>query len=162
MAEREAVPHRRRELLARRFPAHVTWRVRKDVWNLRSRRCFRVIEKALWAATKATFRVVHYSVMGNHVHLLVEAEDRQALSRGMQGLGVRLARRLNRVMGGRRGAVLADRYHSRVLRTPTEVKRVRHYLLTNAEHHYGLAEADPCASQVPLTPPQTYFLRRLC
>src|ERR1700745_3655679 len=104
--ERPAVAHVRREVLARRFPVHVTWRMRKDVWNLRSRRCYRVIEKALREGTKASFRVVHHSVQGNHVHLLVEADDQRALARGMQGLAVRTAHALNRVMNARRGGVL--------------------------------------------------------
>jgi hypothetical protein len=65
------------------------------------------------------FPLVHYSVQGNHVHLLVEANDEKALSKGMNGLGTRIARRLNRVMG-RKGKVLDDRYHGHILRTPTE------------------------------------------
>ena len=74
--------------------------------------------------------------MGNHIHLIVEAPDRKALTRGMQGLGVRIARALNRVMK-RHGRVVSDRYHAHILKTPSEVKRARHYLLTNARHHYG-------------------------
>ena len=38
----------------------------------------------------------------------------------MNGLGTRVARRLNRVMQ-RRGKVLDDRYHEHILRTPSEV-----------------------------------------
>ena len=38
-------------------------------------------------AARFGFRLVHYAVMGNHVHLIVEAPDRRALWRGMQGLG---------------------------------------------------------------------------
>jgi hypothetical protein len=104
---------------------------------------------------------VHYSVQGNHLHLLVEAEDRRALSRGMKGLGVRIARGLNRVMG-RRGAVLDDRYHGHVLKTPTEVRHARQYLLQNARRHYGLAGPDPYASIVALVGPATFLLRLLC
>jgi REP element-mobilizing transposase RayT len=80
------------------------------------------------------FRLVHYSVQGNHLHIVAEAPNRKALSRGVQGLSVRIARRLNRVMG-RRGKVLADRFHSRVLKTPLEVKRVLSYVLGNAQRH---------------------------
>jgi len=131
-------------------------------WNLRTRRCFAALSKAFWGgANRFGFRLVHYSVQGNHVHLLVEAEDRSALSRGMNGLGVRMARGLNRVMG-RRGRVLADRYHARILRTPTEVKRVRHYLLDNARRHYGVVGPDPFASRVAVIEPDTFLLRRLC
>jgi len=68
------------------------------------------------------------------LHLICEAEDARALGRGMKGLGVRIARGLNRVMD-RRGAVIADRYHSRVLRTPSEVRRALNYLRQNPRRH---------------------------
>jgi len=159
---RPGVSHTRRPTLAKRFPVHVTLRMRQRVWNLRTRRCFREIERAFWGgADRFGFRLVHYSVQGNHIHLLAEAPDRVALGRGMKSLGVRIARRLNRVMQ-RRGAVLADRYHARILRTPSEVKRVRYYLLTNAQHHYRLAGRDPFASTLPIAQPLTYLLRMQC
>jgi hypothetical protein len=53
----------------------------------------------------------------------------------MQGLGVRIAKALNRVMG-RKGAVFADHYHSRILRSPTEVANALVYVLMNFLHHF--------------------------
>lgn len=66
------------------------------------------------------FRLRQYSVQSDHRHLVVEGKDRRALSRGMQGLLIRIAKGLNRLWG-RRGTVFADRYHDRILRTPREV-----------------------------------------
>lgn len=154
------VPHVTRAPLNAKFPVHVTWRMADGVWNLRSQRCFKRLAAAMWAGQKLGFRVVHHAVMGNHVHLLVEARDRVALSRGMQGLGVRIARRLNRLMS-RSGRVLCDRFHAHILRTPTEAQRARQYLLSNARKHYELRGADPYASERALVLPQTFFLRRL-
>jgi hypothetical protein len=57
--------------------------------------------------------------------------------------------------------VLPDRYHAHILRTPTEVRHARHYLLTNAAKHYGWVGPDPFASHSPVIEPHTYFLRRL-
>ena len=110
------------------------------------------------------FRLIHYSVQGNHIHLLVEAEGTRALSRGMQGLNVRMAIALNRLMR-RRGKVLADRYHAVVLRTPTQTARARHYVLHNRQHHapgrYAADWRDPFASaEAPLVEPRTWLLRR--
>jgi hypothetical protein len=48
------------------------------------------------------------------------------------------------------------------LKTPTEVRHARRYLLTNAQKHYGLGGPDELASRVPLAMPQTWLLRRLC
>ena len=157
---RPGVPHVTRAVLAERFPVHVTWRMEKAVWNLRTRRCFGVMQRAMYAgALKGGFRLVHYAVMGNHVHLIVEAPNRVRLSRGMQGLGIRIARALNRVMG-RSGRVVADRYHAHILRTPSEVKRARHYLLTNAQRHYGQSQPDEFASCSAVVAPRTWLLLR--
>ena len=154
--------HLRRPELTRGFPAHVTLRMERGVWNLRTRRCFNVLAKAFWSGgNRFGFRLVHYSVLGNHIHLLVEADDRRALWRGMQGLSIRIARALNRLMG-RHGKVFADRYHARVLRTLAEVRNVRNYLTHNARHHYGLVEPDRFASTTALIAPQSWLLRRIC
>ena len=79
-------------------------------------------------------RLAEFSVQSNHVHLIVEADDKRALSRGLQGLAIRIARGVNRA-SRRRGKVLADRFHARLLRTPTEVKRAIHYVRRNLHHH---------------------------
>ncbi len=132
---RAGVSHLRREGPSSRTPVHVTLRLRPEVWNLRSGRMFRALYNAfVGGKERFGFRLVHYSVQGNHVHVVAEAPHRKALSRGVQGLSVRIARRLNRVMG-RRGKVFADRFHSRVLKTPLEVKRVLSYVLGNARRH---------------------------
>src|SRR5712671_7021405 len=130
------VPHRCRPALSAKHPVHATWRVLPHVWNLRSRRCFsRIARSFSRARDRFGFRLVHFSVQGNHMHLVVEAENERALARGMQGLGVRIAKALNRVMG-RKGAVFADHYHSRILRSPTEVANALAYVLMNFLHHF--------------------------
>jgi hypothetical protein len=73
-------------------------------------------------------------LQANHAHLLVEADDRSALARGMIAVGARLARAVNRVFR-RSGPVLADRYHVRALKTPREVRNALRYVLLNARHH---------------------------
>jgi REP element-mobilizing transposase RayT len=128
------LPHKPREVNAR-WPMHVTLRMREHVWQLRSRRCFRIIEGALHAAlAKAGARIAQFSVQHNHIHLVVETENRVRLARMIQGLAIRTARRLNRLMG-RSGKVFADRYHSRALKTPSEVRAALVYVLANARKH---------------------------
>jgi REP element-mobilizing transposase RayT len=135
-------------------PVHVTLRVRREVWNLRARRCVVPILAAV-AAAQERFgtRVVHYSIQGNHVHLIVETTSREALARAMKGLCVRIARALHRVMGGEGGTVFDDRYHAVVLDTPTRVRRVLGYVFHNARKHGLYARAprdfvDPCSSAI--------------
>ncbi len=103
--------------------------------NLRSQLCYRVIEKAFRAwRERDGFRLVHFSVMGNHLHLVAEAKNRRALSRAMQGIAIRIAKGLNAIMG-RRGSVFAHRYYNRVLHTAREVRNVLAYVLNNARRH---------------------------
>jgi hypothetical protein len=62
------VPHRRRPALSKRHPVHVTWRMLPHVWNLRSRRCFRSISECFsLGRDRFGFRLVHFSVQGNHI-----------------------------------------------------------------------------------------------
>jgi putative transposase len=155
------VPHLRRPRLAARFPVHVTWRMSEGVWNLRSRRSFTRLTRAFYtSAVRFGYRIVHYAVMGNHVHLIVEARDQGALAIGMQSLGIRIAQSLNRMME-RKGRVLSDRYHARILKTPTEARHCARYLQTNAQKHYQVSGPDPFTSYQPFMRPQTWFLRRL-
>src|SRR6266545_6589911 len=107
--------HLQRPALRSQMPVHVTLRMRPHVWNLRSRRSFSVIRRAILAAAQRyRMRLCAYSVQGNHVHIVVEAVDQAALAQGMQGPGVRLARGLTKLMA-RRGPVLAERYHAHIL-----------------------------------------------
>ena len=171
--ERAGVSHDARPTLSRHHPVHVTWRMLPYVWNLRSRRSFRQLSAAFaGGCDRNGFRLIHFSVQGNHLHLIVEAEDAVRLARGLQGLAVRIARRLNRLMG-RTGKVFADRYHAHVLRTRAEVAHAVNYVLRNfAVHALRRGEqADPavpdeyssaCVPQTgpPLVAvPQTWLLR---
>jgi REP element-mobilizing transposase RayT len=116
-------------------PVHVTFRVLEHVWNLRTQRAFRVIDAALRGAQRRPgFRVVHYSIQGNHLHLIVEADGARTFALRVRGLAVRLARGLNAMMD-RSGPVFADRYDAHVLRTPAEVRNAVRYVLGNFESH---------------------------
>jgi hypothetical protein len=84
------------------------------------------------------FRLVHYSLQGNHLHALVEAEDRDALGRGMKALGIRFAKAVNRALR-RAGPVVSDRYHARMLKAPAQVRNAVRYVLLNARRHAAQA-----------------------
>jgi len=77
---------------------------------------------------------VQYAVLNDHLHFVVEAPERRALTRGVQGLLIRIARALNKLWQ-RRGKVFADRYHDRILKTPREVRNVLRYVLGNGRKH---------------------------
>ena len=95
-----------------------------------------MLAKAFFGALgREKSRVAQFSVQGNHVHMLVEANDRAELGHMMQVMGIRIAKGLNVMMGRKRGAVFADRYHSRSLCTPTETRHALLYVLQNFKKH---------------------------
>ena len=82
------------------------------------------------------------------MHLIVEAKDRTALSRGMQELTIRIAKALNRTWGCK-GKVFKERYHDVVLDNPSRVRNALNYILHNGRKHGipGLERwFDPCSS----------------
>jgi REP element-mobilizing transposase RayT len=102
--------HRRRVELDPQHPLHVTLRADAAAGRLRKRHAYQAARQALRTTFgRADFRVVHVSIQHNHVHLIVEADSRAALSRGVQGLCISMSRRLNRRLG-RSGRVFAHRY----------------------------------------------------
>jgi REP element-mobilizing transposase RayT len=109
--------------------------VRRGIPSLRTVKFVREWERSLAAACeRGRFRVAHYSLQPDHVHLIVEAASERCLASGMKSIGARLARAVNRIFG-RCGSVLADRYHLHVLRTPREVRNALAYVLLNARRH---------------------------
>jgi hypothetical protein len=83
----------------------------------------------------------------------------------MQALQIRAARALN-LAQGRRWRVFADRFHARILRTPTEVANVRGHVLENLAVHHArsgddrLVEDKLTSEWMPacVSPPGTWLL----
>jgi REP element-mobilizing transposase RayT len=91
----------------------------------------REVREAVRRTQRAGFRIVHYSVQSDHVHMIVEADDNESLSRGMKSFAVSVAMRVNGVLRRRRGKVWAERYHRRDLLSPTQVRNTLVYVLSN-------------------------------
>ena len=129
------VPHRAREDFHSTRVLHVTLKRCDGLGSLRGAMAYHVLRLALAKGLRFKgLRIVHYVVMPNHVHLIVEADDRRSLSRGMQGLKIRIALALNKLWK-RTGTVWAERYHERRLASPPEVRNALCYVLNNGLHH---------------------------
>ena len=158
------VSHATRPRFMRATPVHVTLRMRDHVWNLRSRRSFRRVRSCFEKARgRFGVRLVEFSVQGNHLHLILEADDHASLSRALQGLCIRIAKALNKMMG-RAGKVFGDHYHAHLLTSPTALANAIAYVLGNAAHHFAAARRDPFSSAEPaarevLSEPRTWLLR---
>ena len=161
-------PHKARPELKPRFPVHVVARVVRDVGSLRTRDAYRAIREAtiavalreLNARETGAFRIVHVSIQRTHVHLLVEADHKMALSRGMQSFQISAAKHLNRAASKhrderRRGTVFPDRFHQEIITTPTRARHALSYVLNNwrkhREDHLAIArtwKVDPFSTAV--------------
>src|SRR5215471_12580361 len=121
-------------------PLHVVMRVAPEVGSLRRRAMYKAIREAtITVALRERFRIVHVSLQRTHVHLIVEADHKRALARGMQGFAISAARNINTALGSgarrRRGKVFADRYHVEVITTPTRARHAISYCLSNWRKH---------------------------
>ena len=127
-------------------PVHVVLRVENAVRPLRRRAMYRALRGAtLVVASREDFRIVHISIQGTHVHLLVEATGKTALARGMQAFQISAAKRMNAVLTEvdpethevkrRAGKVFSDRYHAEVISNRRQARHALAYVLNNWRKH---------------------------
>jgi REP element-mobilizing transposase RayT len=146
---RAGVSHRPRPELDARHPLHVTLRAVNGSPSMRNFAVAAEIGKVLKRRARRDLpcRLVHFSIQTDHIHLIVEADDRVALSRGVLGLASGIARVVNRTTGCRGLKLWRDRYHARPLKSPREVRNCLIYVLRNGLKHGSTAFAvDPCSS----------------
>ena len=114
---------------------HVVLRTRKDVPRLRRGKTYQAIARALRRTLgEHAFRVCHTSIQRNHLHFLIEANDKAALSHGMRSLAIMAARAINHVLG-RSGKVFAYRYHATAISSPRQMRNALSYVLNNWRRH---------------------------
>jgi REP element-mobilizing transposase RayT len=137
---RAGSPHKTRPDFKPYHALHVVMRVVPAVGNMRRRSLYKAMRDAtITAALRERFRIIHVSIQRTHVHMLVEAEHKSALARGMQGFQISAARNINTALGDklrrRRGTVFADRYHLTVVTSPTQARNTISYILLNWRKH---------------------------
>jgi REP element-mobilizing transposase RayT len=117
-------------------------RVRADIGSLRTLEGFIAVREARMATIRleGVFRIIHFSIQRNHIHMIVEANGKEALTTGMRVFGISCAKQINAALSvlrgvRRRGPVFTDRYYARVLKTPREVRNCLSYVLNNWRHH---------------------------
>ena len=128
-----------------------TSRVTREVSNLRTHRTYRAIHRAVdRSRARADFRITHASIQSNHLHLLVEADDKRALTSGMRAFAISAAKRLNRDLRRSKGHVFAFRYHSTAITSPAQARNAISYIINNWRHHrcdrYSTLRTDPYSS----------------
>ncbi len=144
--ERSSERHEVRRTFKASEPVHVVLRVEKAVRPLRRRAMYRALRGATGVvASREDFRIVHISIQGTHLHLLVEATGKTALARGMQAFQISAAKRMNAVLTEvdpethevmrRAGKVFSDRYHAEVIDSRRRARHALAYVLNNWRKH---------------------------
>lgn len=164
----DAITHDARPKIGEATALHVTLKLRTGVPNLRTGKPFAAVRKAFvkWCNVKgAGFRLIHFSTQSNHIHLIVEADSKVALSKGMQRVAHSISRRINALSARWIGRLFKERYHAHVLKSPTEMARALRYVKNNHTHHTADTRADVCSSfvhQVGIVQAIGFLLRRAC
>jgi REP element-mobilizing transposase RayT len=152
--ERREASHGKREDFGARDTVHVTMRVVPDLPSLRTWNRFEAIKAAFAAANgRYGMRILHYSVLSNHMHLIVHAPNAADLARAIKGMAVRIARAINRLLD-RVGSLFAERYHASIFRAEPRfrqaIRNAVEYVSNNARRHGLLIVGpDPCSSAHP-------------
>jgi REP element-mobilizing transposase RayT len=152
--KRSSERHDVRPALKPSEPVHITLRVADDIarLGLRKRSVYRAVREAMIVTFgREDCRIVHTSIQDNHVHLLVEADNRMALARGMQAFEISAAKHINAAVSNagswwerrklrerpkrRKGSVFPDRYHEEIIRTPRQARNALAYVLNNWRKH---------------------------
>ena len=151
--------HRTRPSVNRHKPHHIVLRVRRVVGRLRREPIYHAIRIAMRRSlARADFRIIHISIQHNHIHLLVEAETRLALTLGMQSLAIAIARAINRSLA-HTGKVFEFRYHATEITSPKQARNALAYILNNWRRHREdlassrtrTAHVDPYSSALSFT-----------
>jgi REP element-mobilizing transposase RayT len=132
----KAPTHAARAQLSPKDGVHVTLRCVRGVPRLRQDSMYRAIRRVMLRyLNNDLFRIVHISIQKNHLHLIIEAANKEALSRGMQSLAINLARAINRAWGRGGGKVFAYRYGAKQIRTKSYARNALSYVLNNWRRH---------------------------
>jgi REP element-mobilizing transposase RayT len=144
--------HRTRPEVTRHQPQHVTLRVVASLGRLRKRTVYHALRKAMQRSLeRKNFRVCHVSLQHNHLHFIVEADSKLALERGMQGLAISAAKRINRLFARRTGKVFQFRFHATRIGSPRQARNTLAYVLNNWRRHRE-DQVNPQAAKAAVDP----------
>ena len=140
---------------------HITHRCHKKEFLLKLKRDRKAWTKYLFEAKKRYGLVVlNYMVTSNHIHLLVQSNDEETISKSMQLIAGRTAQDYNR-RKQRKGAFWEDRYHATAIETGSHLARCMTYVdlnMVRAGAVQAVGEWTDCGLEEVLSPRQRYGL----
>jgi REP element-mobilizing transposase RayT len=127
--------HRSRPDLPAGKPVHITIKADKNfVPNLRNKILYKEIRASFKRARLLGIRIIHFSVQRDHIHFLIEAQNKTQLGQSMRVLSISLTKRLSQVLKKKIKA-LKTRYHLHILESLKEINNVANYIKNNGQKH---------------------------
>lgn len=137
----------RREVFLARHPLHVTIRLRDGLPNMRTRRGAQIIKNAIVGAQNCGVRILHFALLSNHIHLIIEPRGAEIFFNAMKSLTSRLgihirrwaATRVTKKLDALGFGLFRGRYDVQVIKTPQQMKHALKYVLLNPAKHFKKA-----------------------
>lgn len=130
----KGIRHIAREIIKKSTSLHLTIKVRENKADIKNKQVLKILHYAIRRSRIKGLRIIHYTLEYNHIHLLVEAADKQTVHQGMQSFGITFAKKINAIKR-LKGTVYKHRYHLRKINSPRELKNVLYYIFNNGIHH---------------------------
>ena len=133
------ISHVERPHIKRNMAIHVNLHLKETLTsiNLRTKDFFKLFRQAVKTARGRGLRIVHYSLMHNHLHLIIEAASNEELSKGMQSFALSLSKLVSNRVNARIKKLWRDRYWMRLLPSPREIKIALQYVLKNPQKKFS-------------------------
>ncbi|MFT7679604.1 MAG: REP element-mobilizing transposase RayT [Planctomycetota bacterium] len=129
------VPHQVRPTTQNSHGVLITWKLARGIGNLRTEAVRHLLEECFRKGKdRFGFKLISYSILSNHLHMIAIVQDDEALRKGTQGMGIRIGKAINKLFG-RSGRVLRDRYHAKPMYGRAAIRRAITYVLQNARKH---------------------------
>lgn len=130
------LPHVAREKIDARTPMHITLKMCAEVPGIRTPQFLNSFTAGVERAKSKGLRVQQFSIQEDHIHLVAECDDNDALTKGLASLSASIVWALRKVFGFF-GRVFASRFHMNAIRVPRLMRNTLRYVLTNRHHHTG-------------------------
>ena len=129
-----SIRHRKRAEIKKPSSLHLTIKIAKNKAGVKNKQILKVLKRAILKGRSAGIRIIHFTLEYDHIHLLVEADCKIKLGRGMMRFGVTLAKGINHYRRDQ-GQVYKHRYHQRFITSRRDLKNVMNYIFHNGLKH---------------------------
>ncbi len=128
-------------------PLHLVLRLREGLPNLRTRKGAQIVKNAILGAQARGLRVVHFAILSNHIHLIVESSSPKAFYAAMKSFCSRIGIHVRRLsppsllkkLDQQGLGIFRGRYYLEEIRTPGQMKHALKYVLLNPAKHFKKA-----------------------